>query len=143
MKNELIEAAKDSVKESMKANPYGFLPMVVNPAASAIMPYIIPAALGAGAVWYFMSNKSDEPKKPTAIGSLFSGPVFIGAGLGYAAGSAMKADNATRFAYSAVGLGLGWTIQHYLIAPSAYEQEYAREKKEEADEARWYKPWTW
>lgn len=140
MKSELIEAAKDSMKESMKANPYGFVPMVAGPALSAAMPYIIPAALGAGAVWYFSSG---GPKKATALGSLFSGPVLIGAGLGYSAGAVAKLDQNTRFAMAAVGLGLGWTIQHYVIAPAAYEREYAQEQKEEEADYRWYKPWTW
>ena len=143
MKNEIVSAVKESVKESVKSNPYGFVPMLVNPALSAVIPYAIPAVLGAGAVWYYLSSKDEEPKKATPLGSLFSGPVLIGSGLGYAVGSATKADSGTRIAYGAIGLGAGWIIQHYVIAPQEYAQAYAQQQKEAADEYRWYKPWTW
>lgn len=123
------------MKESVKANPYGFLPLLI-PA----LPYLIPAAVGAGAVWWL---SSDEPKRASKIGSLISGPVLIGAGVGYAAGAAAKLDQNTRLALAAAGLGIGWTIQHYIIAPAAYEKEYEQQQEEEAAEYRWYKPWTW
>lgn len=132
------------MKATMKQNPYGVLPALAAaaPVVAPALPYILPAALGAGAVWYFMSS-SGEPKRATPLGSLFSGPVLIGAGGGYAVAAGLKADPGTRIAASLLGMGVGWTVQHYVIAPKTYEQAYEQEKKEEAAAYRWYKPWTW
>jgi len=123
-------AAKDVV---VRANPYGFLPL---------LPLAVPFVVGAAAKFL----GPDEPtKKPNALVSLFSAPTLIGAGTGYAVGAAMKADDKTRLAYAAVGLGTGWIVQHYIIVPREMEAEAAAAAAAEAEASKtvWYKPWTW
>lgn len=124
-------AAKDAV---VRANPYGFVPMV--------LPLAIPFVVGAAAK--FLAPE-DATKKPNALVSLFSAPTLIGAGAGYAVGAAMKSDDKTRFAYAAVGLGTGWIVQHYIIVPNEMKAAEAAAAAEAAEAAKsvWYKPWTW
>jgi hypothetical protein len=133
---EAVVAAANAAKDAVvRSNPYGFLPM--------ILPLAIPFAVGAAAKFL----GPDEPtKKPNALVSLFSAPTLIGAGTGYALGAAVKADDNTRLAYAAVGLGTGWIVQHYIIVPREMKDAAAAaaaQEVEEASQAAWYKPWTW
>jgi len=108
-------------------NPYGFIPL--------LLPIIAAAGVGGLA----LLSKSSE--KPSTLGSLFSIPSVIGAGAGYAIGAATKADDKTRIAYSVLGLGAGWAVQRYLIAPNEMAAEAAAAAAQPA--FSWLSPSTW
>lgn len=128
VKNTAIDTAKEAAIPLRR----NFVPL--------LFPILVPAGIAiVGAV---AAYKVIGPKA-SAVASIFSAPVVIGAGAGYAIGAATKADDRTRVAYAVVGLGAGWILQQYIIGPA--------EVKAEADAAtaahdaayRWYNPLTW
>jgi hypothetical protein len=110
-------------------NPYGFIPL------------LLPLAVAAGVSGLVVLSKSE---KPSTLGSLFSIPTFLGAGAGYAVGAATKVDDKTRIAYSVIGMGAGWAVQRYLIAPNEMAAEAAAAAAAVAKPAfSWLSPSTW
>ena len=110
------------------ANPYGFLPAL---AVGAVAVPIIGVAVGGYFLW-----KSD------LLGTLVSAPVLIGGGAGYAVGVATKADNKVRIAYTLLGVGVGWAVQQYVIAPQLVKDAVAVEELERT-RFEWTSPSTW
>jgi hypothetical protein len=115
-----------------RTNPYGFIPL--------LLPIIAAAGVGGAML---LSKSSETSGKPSTAGSFFSIPTVIGGAAGYAVGAATKADDKTRIAYAVLGLGAGWAIQRYLIAPNEMAAEAAVAKAEYEANYSWYKPWTW
>ena len=114
-------------------NPYGFIPL--------LLPLVTAAGVG-GLV--LLSTSSEASGKPSTLGSLFSIPTFLGAGAGYAVGAATKVDDKTRIAYSVIGMGAGWAVQRYLIAPNEMAAEAAAAAAAVAKPAfSWLSPSTW
>ena len=112
-------------------NPYGFLPGL---GLAAVAVPIIGVAVGGYALW-----KSD------LLGTLVSAPVLIGGGAGYTVGVATKADNTVRIAYTLLGVGVGWAVQQYVIAPQLVKdavavQDLERERFEWTSPSTWYWP---
>ena len=114
-----------------KSNPYGFLPLLL-PLAPLILPV---AAVGGAAYVAYKSSKG--------VSNIFSVPVLIGGGAGYAIGAATKADDKTRIAYAVLGIGVGWAVQKYVISPSEVAAEAAAEAAAHEAGWRWYNPFTW
>lgn len=128
-----------------KTNPYGFIPLLLPLAPLA--PLILPAAVIGGVA--LVSYKSAKGMSEAAA-SVFSVPVLIGGGAGYAIGAATKADDKTRIAYAVMGLGVGWAVQKYVIAPAAVQAAVEAEKAAVAAEKaayeanfKWYNPMSW
>lgn len=128
--NKVASAAATAL--ATHTNPYGVIPM------------LLPLVMGAGLGGALLLSKSNEaPGQPSTAGALFSIPSVVGAGAGYAIGAATKADDKTRVAYALIGLGVGWGIQRYIIAPNEIAAAAAAEKAAYDENYRWYKPWTW
>lgn len=124
--------ALDTVKEATIPLRRNFVPL--------LFPILVPAGIAiVGAV---AAYKALGPKAP-AITSIFSAPVVIGAGAGYAIGAATKADDRTRVAYAVVGLGAGWVLQQYIIGPAEVKAEAAAATAAHDAAYRWYNPLTW
>lgn len=114
-----------------KTNPYGFLPLLL-----PLAPLILPAAVIGGVA--LVSYKSAK-----GMSSVFSVPVLIGGGAGYAIGAATKADDKTRIAYAVVGVGVGWAVQKYVVAPAEVQAAVAEEKAAYEANFKWYSPMSW
>jgi hypothetical protein len=110
------------------ANPYGFLPAL---GIAAVAVPVIGIAVGGYALW-----KSD------LLGTLVSAPVLIGGGAGYAVGVATKADDKVKIAYTLLGVGVGWAVQQYVIAPQLVKDAVAVEELERT-RFEWTSPSTW
>lgn len=124
--------ALDTVKEATIPLRRNFVPL--------LFPILVPAGIAiVGAV---AAYKALGPKAP-ALTSIFSAPVVIGAGAGYAIGAATKADDRTRVAYAVVGLGAGWILQQYIIGPAEVKAEAAAATAAHDAAYRWYNPLTW
>lgn len=137
MKPETSDAVKEVASAAATAlvqrtNPYGFIPL--------LLPIIAAAGVGGAML---LSKSSEASGKPSTAGSFFSIPTVIGGAAGYAVGAATKADDKTRIAYAVLGLGAGWAIQRYIIAPKEMVAEAAAAKAEYEANYSWYKPWTW
>jgi hypothetical protein len=127
--NKVASAAATAL--ATHTNPYGFIPL--------LFPIIAAAGVGGAML---LSKSTETPGQPSTIGALFSIPSVIGAGAGYAIGAATKADDKTRIAYAVLGLGAGWGIQRYVIAPN--EMVAAQAAAAAAKPAfSWLSPSTW
>lgn len=124
--------AMDTVKEAAIPVRRNFVPL--------LFPILVPA--GIAVVGAIAAYKALGPKAP-ALTSVFSAPVLIGAGAGYAIGAATKADDKTRVAYAVVGLGAGWIMQQYIIGPAEVKAEAAAATAAHDAAFRWYNPLTW
>ena len=102
--NKVASAAATAL--ATHANPYGFVPL--------LLPVIAAAGVGGAML---LSKSSETPGQPSTVGAFFSIPTLIGGGAGYAVGAATKVDDKTRIAYAVLGLGAGWAVQRYVIAP--------------------------
>lgn len=114
-----------------KTNPYGFIPLLL-----PLAPLILPAAVIGGVA--LVSYKSAK-----GMSNVFSVPVLIGGGAGYAIGAATKADDKTRIAYAVVGVGVGWAVQTYVVAPAEVQAAVAAEKAAYEANFKWYNPMSW
>lgn len=124
--------ALDTAKEAAIPLRRNFVPL--------LFPILVPA--GIAIVGAIAAYKAAGPKA-SAVASIFSAPVIIGAGAGYAVGAATKADDRTRVAYAVVGLGAGWILQQYIIGPAEVKAEAAAATAAHDAAYRWYNPLTW
>lgn len=74
--------------------------------------------------------------------ALVSVPVFLGGVGGYAGAAALNLKTEMKVASAALGLGVGWAVQYYLLRE--VDENIAKEAEAAEDTgSSWYKPWTW
>ena len=74
--------------------------------------------------------------------ALVSVPTILGGLGGYAGAAALNLKTEMKVVSAALGTGIGWALQYYVLR----EVDESIEKKAEAAEdtgSTWYKPWTW
>jgi hypothetical protein len=117
---ELVGGAVDVVKEQQK--------------------FMFKIGLGIAAVGglWVIKKMVTNPKTE----ALFSVPTILGGVGGYAGAAALNLKTELKVVSAALGLGIGWAVQYYVLR----EVDENIEKKIEAAEdtgSTWYKPWTW
>jgi len=75
--------------------------------------------------------------------ALWSAPVLVGGAGMYAVGAAVGLKDEAKIALSVAGIGLGWAVQYYLLAPIAQEAEIAADEAQRKADWRWYNPLSW
>ena len=135
-----LVAKKEARKKSYgvaaaRSNPLPLVPLAVGGAVVVL-----------GGMALYSTFTSGLSGAWSTVKPLFSGPVLIGGGGMYAVGSALGMEKNTVVAMTAVGVGAGYLIQRYALAPVEAQAQADAAAQAQADyEAnwRWYNPFTW
>lgn len=131
-------------KKEARKKSYGVAAARSNPLP--LIPLVGGAVVVLGGMALYATFTSGLAGAWSTVKPLFSGPVLIGGGGMYAVGSALSMDKNTVIAMTAVGVGAGYLIQRYALAPiEAQAQAQAAADAAAAYEAnwRWWNPFTW
>ena len=133
-----------AAKKEARKKSYGVAAARSNPLP--LVPLVGGAVVVLGGMALYATFTSGLAGAWSTVKPLFSGPVLIGGGGMYAVGSALSMEKNTVIAMTAVGVGAGYLIQRYALAPiEAQAQAQAVADAQAAYEAnwRWWNPFTW